>query len=135
MPAFGRPASTTRNGRPVTDRASSCRAAVVELRDAARQPKQQVVAADEVNVLVGEIEGGLHVGEQVQQIFAQSLQGTGEAAGQLDQGLFQLAFVVGFHDRLHRLGPRQVQLAGQERPQRELPRPRGAGAGLQQSRR
>ena len=97
-----------------------------QLRHAARQPMQQVVAAHEGNVLVGEIQGGLHVGQQVQQVFAQPLQGTGEAAGQLDQGPFQLAFVVGFHDRLHRLGPRQVQLAGQERPQRELPRPRGA---------
>ena len=135
MPAFGRPASTTRNGRSAVSRRIQLPSRRRQLRQAARQPVQQVVAAHERNVLVGEVQRGLHVGQQVQQVLAQPLQRTRQAAGQLDQRPFQLALVAGLDDGLHRLGPRQVELAGQKRPHGEFARPRGASAGSQQRRR
>ena len=77
---------------------------------------------DERQVLVGEIEPGLEVAEQVQQGVAEPVQRPGQPAGQLRQGDVEFVRVGGVDHAEHGFGLRQVDPAGEKRPQRELAR-------------
>ena len=88
----------------------------------------------EGDVFVGEIQPGLDIGEEVEQVVAQLLQRASHAAGELFERLLQLIARAGFDDGVNGLGASQIELAGQEGSQRELAGLGGAAAGLQQLR-
>ena len=94
--------------------------------------KGQPEIPDELDLFIGEVECGLGVGQEVQQIVAECVQRLRDPAGQLRQGVLQIGIGAGLDDRMHGFGLRQVELAGQERPQGEFPWPRGPRAGVQQ---
>ena len=91
-----------------------------------RPPQAQKHGAgiDEFDVLVREVERRLHVGEQVEQVFAQRPHRLRHAARQLRQRVLQLGAVGRLDDGVDGLGPRQVELARQEGALGELARPR-----------
>jgi hypothetical protein len=123
LPAFGSPTIATRTGRPLTERSSSCRRRFVS---------QQLRLRHELDVLVGEVQRRLHVGQQVQQVVAQPLQRPGDAARQLRQRAPQVGVGAGLDHRQDGLRAGQVLLAGEERPQGELAGPGRSGAGGEQ---
>src|SRR5262249_29238336 len=92
-----------------------------ELGQRLAQAQEHLLLGDEADVLFGEIEPGLDVREKVQQVFTQLLQWKRDAARQLRERLPQLVLIVGFDHAQDGLGARQVELAGEKCPKRELP--------------
>ena len=93
------------------------------------QAAVQFFARDEGQILVGEIETGLDVGGQIEQVVAQPMQRACQSAGKLAQGGVEGGGAIGVDHAQHRFGLGQVDSPGQERPQRELARPGQSGAG------
>src|SRR5207249_638473 len=81
------------------------------------------------NILYREVEPSLNVGEQIQQIVAQLLKGTGHAAGELFQCLTQLVSIASLDDAEHRFRLRQVELAREKCPHGEFARLSGPATG------
>ena len=80
-------------------------------------------AAQGVDVgLVGEVEVGLEMGQDVEQAVAEPHDRPGEAAGELLQGGVELRRGPRVDHAEHRLGPRQVDPAREEGAERELAR-------------
>ena len=82
----------------------------------------KLVGRDQRQVLVGEIESGFEVAEQVQQGVAEPVQRLGQPAGQLSQGDVEFVGIGGVDHAEHRFGLREVDPAGEERSERELAR-------------
>ena len=133
LPAFGWPARTTRNGRWPSERCSSLFLQQRQMRQAVTQAHEQIVGRDEANVLIGKIERGFDIGEQVEQIVAQQGERLGHAAGKLLERLRQFAARVCLDDAEHRLRAGQIELAGQEGAQREFAPLSGPCAGAKHS--
>src|SRR5262249_58166909 len=89
-------------------------------RQSLREPPQQVLLTDKLQVLVAEVEARLDIGEQVEQVLAQLLEGPRHSARQLRPGLFQLTPAAGLDHAQHRLRSRQVELAREETAQGKL---------------
>ena len=84
-----------------------------------------------MNVLFGEIERGLNVGEEIEQIVASSLQGASHAPCKLFERLFQLVARAGLDDGVDGFGASQIEFAGQKSSECELARLGSAAAGLE----
>ena len=65
------------------------------------------------------------LGEQPQQLLAEDVQRSGHSAGELGQGDAEVGGIVRVDDPEHGLRLRQIELAGEKRPQRELAWPGG----------
>ena len=87
-----------------------------------------------MNVFLRKVESRFQVGKQVEQIAAQLLQRSRHSARELGERFLQLVAAAGLDDAQHGFRAGQIELAGEEGPQRELARPSGAGAFLEQFR-
>jgi len=81
-----------------------------EMRHAGADSQEHVALVDELNVFLAEIEPGLDIGEEIQQIVAQRMQRLHNAAGELSQRLVQLIVAACLDDREHRFRLREIFL-------------------------
>ena len=82
-------------------------------------------------LLIGEVEGRLDVGEQVEQIVAQLVQRLRQASRQLHESLLEFVAITGLDDAKHGFRAGQIELAGQERAHREFARLGSPRPGIQ----
>jgi hypothetical protein len=62
-------------------------AKIRQVREASAKSQKQIIASNEPEVLVGEVESGFDVGEKIQKVIAQQLQRPSHAAGKLGERL------------------------------------------------
>ena len=132
LPAFGRPTRATRTGRPLTVRSSSCRLQLVSCAIAGGEAAS--VAAWPTNSMSSSAKSSAASmsASRLSRSSRSAFERLGDAAGELGEGLLQVGVGAGLDDRVHGLGLRQVLLAGEERPQGELPRPGRPGPAREQ---
>ncbi len=82
----------------------------------------QLADRNELDVFLREVQPGLQVSEQAQQVFAELRHRRGDATGQLPQGDIELTGVAGIDHAQHRLGLREIEPSGEKCPERELAR-------------
>ena len=123
LPALGGPTRTTRGWPSGRSRSLSRRASRASSATGVVQLRRQGRAAQRIDVgLLGEIEVGFEMGDHVEQMVAQRDDRPGQPARELLEGRVELGGVARFDHAEHRLGPREVDPAGEERPERELAR-------------
>ncbi len=115
---FGRPTSTARTASSGSLREAICREDGRHAALGLGKLPVQLLARDEGQVFVGEIEARFDVGQQVEQVVAQAVQRASQSAGQLAQGDVQLLRIGGVDHAQDGLGLASGRSVRPERPAR-----------------